>query len=210
MIYGLYPTTEGAYNLYFEELDGDYDKVDMVDKSTDRSTTRITSTHAFRVGREIETEYLPTRLRPKKRKGKLPDLAVHRMGQICSQRFRDVIEALEPGVHQFVPVQIVWKDKSVDERPYYWFVPCTRIWALDPEESNPPLGENGWYLGYAMMGEPRPGPIQPAFRKDRVKNHHLFVDGGIQGRFYISERLKAALEDAKLVGVGFSDPLPLI
>ncbi len=210
MIYNLFPTTDGAYNLYFEELNGDYDKVDMVDKSPDRTPARISEVDAFRAGREIETEYLPTKLRPKKRKGKLPDLAIHRMGQICSQRFRDVIEALEPGVHQFVPVQIVWKDKSVDERPYYWFVPRTRIWALDHEESNPPLREDGWYLGYAMMGEPRPGAIQPVFRKDGVKDHHIFVEGGITGHFYASERLKQAVEDAKLTGVGFSDPLPLI
>lgn len=210
MIYNLYPAPVGAYTLHFEELDRDYDKVDMVDKSPDRSTTRITQTYAFRAGRRIETEHLPTKLRPKRRRGKLPDYANHRIAQICSERFRDVIEAHDPGGHQFEPVQIVWKNGTVDERPYYWFVPCTRLWSLHPTLSNPPLREDGWYLGYAHMGEPRPGPIEPVFQQEFVQDHDVFVEAGITGGFYMSERLKSAFEAAKLPGVGIGDPLQLV
>lgn len=57
------------------------------------------------------------KMRPKNRKGNLPDYAVYRIALVCSERFREVIEAHDPGVHQFEPVQIIWKDGTVDERP---------------------------------------------------------------------------------------------
>lgn len=89
----------------------------MVDKSPDRSATRIMKMDAFWSGRRIETEHLSKKMRPKNRKGNLPDYAVYRIAQVCSERFREVIEAHDPGVHQFEPVQIIWKDGTVDERP---------------------------------------------------------------------------------------------
>ena len=209
MIYNLFTQTVGAYTLHFDNLDGDISKVNMVDKSPDRNNNTIYNTYAFRCGRRIDTEYLPTKIRPK-RKSKIPDFVAHARAQICSEAFREVIEAYDPGVHQFEPVQIVRKDGSVEEGTYYWFIPCTRLWSLDPELSNPPLSEYGRYLGYARMGNPRPGPIEPVFRKAVVKDHDVFAEAGLLGYFYMSERLKTALLDAKLTGVGVGDALPLV
>ena len=72
----------------------------------------------FRSGNRLQTEHIPTQIRPKRKKGTLPDYAGHALAQVCSPAFRDVVDAHDPGLHQFVPVEIVWKDGSVPSTSY--------------------------------------------------------------------------------------------
>jgi hypothetical protein len=43
-----------------------------------------------------------------------------------NQKFRDVIEGLEPGKQQFEPIEVVWKDGS-HAGDYYWFFPLLSV-----------------------------------------------------------------------------------
>lgn len=132
------------------------------------------------------------------------------MAQVCSQTFCDIVEKHDPGVHQFESVQITWKDRSAYDTPYHWFIPGVRLSSLDPEESNPALSEHGHYSGFAKTGDIRPGPIQPVFRASVVKDHNVFCDTATPGRMFVSARLKTAIENAGLTGVGFPSAWPLI
>jgi hypothetical protein len=60
-------------------------------------------------GRRVKTEGLPTKVQWWDRRP-VPDFEIiHSPTMIVSQRFRDVVEAVEPGVHQFEPVEYVTK-----------------------------------------------------------------------------------------------------
>ena len=210
MIYTLAPKQVGPYTLHFEDLDGDTDKVQLVKDHPQYGRGGIMKTHYFRSGKHLKTDHLPTKISPKARKGKLPDYAIHGMAQVCSQAFRDIVEAHDPGIHQLEPAQIVWKDGTVEPEPYYWLIPGARLWSVDPDESNPALTELGHFVGFGSKAVPRPGPVQPVFRKEYVGDHDLFCDDAIAGGMFISERLKNALIAAEMIGVGFPNAWPLI
>lgn len=55
---------------------------------------------------------------------------------LVSPRFRDLVEKFEPGVHQFLPVDM-FNSKTAAEPfdRYYWFVACNAIDSLDPEQT---------------------------------------------------------------------------
>lgn len=51
---------------------------------------------------------------------------------LVSGRFRDLVERFEPGVHQFLPVNMVHKKGEAPFDTFYWFVCCQLIDSLDP------------------------------------------------------------------------------
>ena len=51
---------------------------------------------------------------------------------LVSDRFRQVVEKLEPGVHLFAPVELVWEDGS-HAASFFWFYPCSRVDGIDRE-----------------------------------------------------------------------------
>ncbi|TJV04208.1 MAG: DUF1629 domain-containing protein, partial [Mesorhizobium sp.] len=61
------------------------------------------------------------------------DLMMHN-SFFVSGKFREVVEKLEPGLHQFVPVELLWKDGS-HAASYFWFYPCNRIDGMDREQT---------------------------------------------------------------------------
>ena len=210
MIYNLYPETVGAYTLHFDDLNGDVKKVKPEEDLPEFGPDCIMRAHYFRSGKRLQTEHIPTQIRPKRRKGRLPDYAGHALAQVCSQAFRDVVEQHDPGLHQFVPVEIVWKDGSVYEVPYYWLIPGVRLKSLHPTLSNPPLDKHRHYDGFTSFGKPGPGPVQPVFQAEIVKDHDFFCEYGLTGYLYASEKLKDALTTANLTGVGFGAGGPLV
>lgn len=116
--------------MYFEELDGDTNFVELVD-STQNEGRRITAGRV-NAGRPLKPDHIPTKLERKPcRLEELPLLDVERFGGanlLVSQAFKDLLEELEPDVHQFWPMEIYIKVKMVGLR--YWFIPCHRIAAL--------------------------------------------------------------------------------
>lgn len=209
-IYNIFPKAVGAYNLYFDVLDGDLKKVEIIDKTIDIGVNPPMRAMTFRCGRRVYTEFLPKRVRPKKKKGKLPDYCGFSLTQICSQRFKDIVETLEPAVHQFEPVLIVWGDGTEDERPYYWFVPCVRVHSLDPETTYPPLNKWGSVCVAKEDGASYPRPFRYVFRSSILKDHQIFVEAAREGHFFCTESLKASVEAASITGVGFGEAHKLI
>lgn len=55
---------------------------------------------------------------------------------LVSQKFKDVVEALEPGIHQFFPVKAYWPGKKPVEDKFYWFHICTALDSVSEEASN--------------------------------------------------------------------------
>ena len=197
-VYSLMPEPLGYYNLYFEQIDGDTRQVECADQSGDPflPNRRPNRTDAFRWGRAVETEHLPTKLRPKSAQKRMPDYVTVGMGQIASAAFRDVAGALESGVHQFEPVTIVNKRGEVLAE-MYWFVPCNRLDTLAPDLLDPPLDDLGLYTGNSNTR-------RCVFDAAKVGDAHVWIDARmIGGYLFASQGFKDAAERAGLKGVKF-------
>lgn len=54
-------------------------------------------------------------------------------GITVSERLKDAIEAIEPGIHQFVPVELLHRDGAPYGKPLWYFTICTLIDAISPQ-----------------------------------------------------------------------------
>jgi Protein of unknown function (DUF1629) len=99
----------------------------------------------------------PLRDRLKSKEGKLVDIIGSSFNTYAiSQRVIDIIESIEPDVHQYLPYELIQKDGSVHPDKRWLLNVCTRIEALDYERSNV----------IALRDMPR-------FYHDRNTGHHL-------------------------------------
>ena len=200
-----------AYDLV--PLDGDLQKVKPLDLSIDIGLWPIQRTSYFRCGRRIGTENLPTKLRAKYDRGggnaqrsgiTLSDYIGVQHSQIVSERFRTLVEMHDPGRHQFEPVSLVWSKAETMPQTYYWFIPATRLFAMDPEKTHPPLDKNSQMF-------PAVGPVadwKPVYQQSVVSGHSLFVAAELHG-IHITSRFKDALEAAGLTGYRIFGPFAL-
>lgn len=110
---------------------------------------------------------------------------------VVSKKFRDLIEDLEPDVHNFIPVQIVRPDGSQVEGPFYYMNVLQRAYTIDIEKS--PRGRwrdhNGDFIASIQMMPHLPDP-DVIYRADKVGNKHLWQEGyaekrGSGSRFYL-------------------------
>jgi hypothetical protein len=96
-------------------------------------------------------------------------------GISVSQRFKDAVEAIEPGAHQFFPVELLHKDGTPYGEPLYYWNITSAIDAIRPD-----LG------GVHKMGDPnRPGTHSWVITSgvDRHARKQLAVDAAtIAGR----------------------------
>jgi hypothetical protein len=125
MVHGLYvvPTTD--HYIGSDALDGDFDKVKVIDKTPDGGAL----VGGFQSGRPVHSEFFPTKMRWLGGKVKIPDFTGGRCTAI-SERTKAIIERFEPNKHQFVPVDYYYGDSDIKERRYF-FVCCNRIDSLD-------------------------------------------------------------------------------
>lgn len=131
---------EDSSSWGFEWVDGDSRKVELVDPSDDGCVESWPP--AF--GRALRADFIPTQIRPTLNRRHFPDY-FNLNGRWVSEAFRSVIEAFEPGVHQFFPVDVVNKRGGVLAKRYL-FVVCNRIDSLDHEKT-----ERLWWSMEALM-----------------------------------------------------------
>ena len=66
----------------------------------------------------------------------LPDVPIGGGGiSVVSERFRDLVERFEPGVHQFIPVDMYKAKADQPIARYYWFVVCKLIDSNHPDHT---------------------------------------------------------------------------
>jgi hypothetical protein len=137
--------------------------------------------------------------------GAAPSDVDHCEGSIMvSERFREIVERFEAGLHQFFPVSLVGTHKSVVATRYL-IIPnvalrCFSRLSIGYE----PLGwEKHWgdHIWHVQGSARSPRLI---FEDRAVKGHHLWVpiDYTIRG-FFVSSELKRALLDADLSNMKF-------
>lgn len=66
--------------------------------------------------------YLTSATQVKAAKGQLPDVFTERTHHLCNQRFKDLLEELEPGIHFFTPITLKRKNGEEIDDHYMWTV----------------------------------------------------------------------------------------
>ncbi|HEX8571665.1 MAG TPA: DUF1629 domain-containing protein [Allosphingosinicella sp.] len=105
---------------------------------------------------------------------------------VVSPRFRDLVEQFEPGVHQFVPVEIYKSRDGESAAIYYWFIIGQRVCSVDEEHTT--------YIFKAFSDQPEDGywskrkrnrelqryedipGAQLFFSNSRTDGHHIWKD----------------------------------
>lgn len=125
-----------------EYLDGDISKLECKDMSQDGGTTFRSGYESALRGRRIKSDYVPTKI---EWRSKMPvsDYGTILGLSLVTDRFKDVVEQLEPNVHQFLPVEAVNRKKEHISHNWF-FVPCNRIDSVDEKHTTMVRYKGGW------------------------------------------------------------------
>lgn len=216
----------GGYGVSLTALDGDIKKVELLDKSVDIGKWEIEGPDIFQCGRHVVPTHLPTRLQfigiesPQPLADgsvKVPDYMPSHFGQVVSERFRDLVEKMDPGAHQFVPVTLEWPSGKVVEEQYFWLFSGNRLFPLDFMETKPkmrPYPEGPDWIYPHADGSPAalyssPSAYKdwhPVFRSEIIGACNVFCTGDFNNRIFISDDMKITLDESGFSGFYFRGP----
>ncbi len=191
MVYRIYPDFPDMTQYAPEFLDGDISKVVAVDLTRDE--VKVLPAFSRFSGRPVDTTYLPTKVNIGGPERWLMDISPNGLYSV-SEKFRNIVERLEPSVHQFVPVEFFWGDGSPAAKRYWFFV-CNRLDSVSREETTKEL-RNLWKAS-AKNGE-------FVFSRAQIGGHHIWQDKFMPAGYgpFISDVLYDALVDAGIEGLG--------
>ena len=143
----------------------------------------------------------PFRNKLKRKEGKLVDIIGTSFETYAiSQKVIDIIESIEPGVHQYLPYELIQKDGTAHPDKRWLLNVCTRAETLDYERSNviPRRGAEHFYMD-------RTNDHRLVVRKEAMKNRALWYEyrypfGSTSGNFLISDRFWDALNATGCTG----------
>lgn len=118
---------------------------------------------------------------------------------LVSEGFRNVVEELEPGVHQFSPVELLWEDGS-HAASFHWFYPCARVDGMDRVQTTHELDDK------AQLWVPKPGG-KYVVSLEQVAGHHIWFDPRLAAFNlpFVSDTFKRAMAEAGVTGIGYHE-----
>ena len=141
----------------------------------------------------------PFRDRLKRREGRLVDIiGTSFRTYAVSQRVIDIIESIEPGVHQYLPYDLICKDGSVHPDRRWLLNVCTRIQALDLSLSNVIALKSLLYYF-----DDKAGNQHLVVKKSAVEGRALWFEyryWSTAGQFLLTDRFWNALQEAGCAG----------
>lgn len=157
----------------------------------------------FQAARPVPPEIMPTSGFLDKPKKRLPDFISVFGTWIVTATFRDLVETLEPGRHQFFPFTLRSKKRNgeIVEKFKFLFNEVNRVEALVPEESDltwESIPSGGKILRYTK----RPDPVL-AMRKTLIAGKHIWRDPRKMSEMFFSSELGDAVQAAGLKGLEF-------
>ncbi|CAN7688464.1 imm11 family protein [Mesorhizobium sp. LjRoot246] len=208
-VYTIFDDTGEDYSPGFALLDGDMKKVLPIGFEFHPVTNRAKLSDGtsvkkkeFYQGVRVDPTHLPTKVIMKGRKRELTDLQRAHNIFLVSDSFRQVVEGLEPGIHLFKPVELVWEDGS-HAASYFWFYPCVRLDGMDRKHTTHELTDVGLWIN-------KPGG-QYVVNLEQVAGHHVWIDPRMNSFDlpFVSGAFKRAMADAGVRGIGYHE-LPTI
>ncbi len=158
--------------------------------------TRVKATDAYQ-GVPVEMSGLPKQVRFEGRKRELVDLQKEAGHFLVSTKMRDAIEALEPGIHQFQPVALTWKD-GAHAADYFWFNVCNRVDGMNKEQKTHPFNEQ---VGKWSFVEGRKYIVS----LQQTAGKHIWIDSRVpNSSVFVSADFMGAMAAAGVTGIGYS------
>ena len=124
-------------------------------------------------GEKISKKRLPTRARQLSSHKQLPHFFGVDTSPAVSETFKNIVEGLEPDVHQFFPFEVIGKAGKLLDRPFFQINVLSKIDAIIPEKSNV-YWSLATTLGTYVLRQGS-GPIQLTLRRDMIAGHHLWL-----------------------------------
>lgn len=151
----------------------------------------------------IAVDLLPKRFVLLKHYQSLADLINLGAGIAVTAQLRDLIEKLEPGRHQFWPVEIIQRSEEAHPSAYFMLRVLSRLDAFDKDKSDPTCWEKSVRI-LKIAAPKKEHAYGIALSRRVIANQHIwrgFVspESGISGfDFYVSDTLKAVIDAAGL------------
>lgn len=194
--------------------EGVWDKVEYLHPDSVDKIARARRRSLMSYGYPVVPETAPKAVLWKSKTKLPPDYAFgNNEIMLVSVRFRDLVERFEPGIHQFLPVEMYFSKK--DEKPFdtfYWFVCCQLIDSLDPEHTTIPWDgeyearrEDGRRWGSWQIDAEAQPPQKAVFSLKAIGDRHLWRDPYFgRGTVNCSNAFGDAVKFTKLNGFALS------
>ena len=141
---------------------------------------------------------VPTRARLTSDHKELPDFIKMKGCWAVSEKFKDLVEGLEPHVHQFFPVQLTVDASVKSSGKYFLLNICQKVDAVIPERSNVSLVLNE-ATGNILI-HPGAGPPKWTLDKSLIKEWHLWRgDRQLRNKVFFSDKLMDGVHREGLV-----------
>jgi hypothetical protein len=149
-------------------------------------------------GRRVKPESLPKVIRWKSSRALLDYETA--FVKTVSNRFRALIEEIEPGVHQFEPITFIAKDRSPLAERWFWQI-CNRLDTVHPERTDMVMGNFIWRPNDDIPKSERVGVV---FDIAKLGSAKFWYDKHLSGGPYLSDDAKVLIESAGMTGVHFT------
>ncbi|WP_333815045.1 imm11 family protein [Tabrizicola sp.] len=175
--------------------DGDLRKTEYVDRTKDVLSVGFDFPAGDkRLGRALKPNNIPTKFRWGGSAERMPDLMLSHSVMLASDKVKDIIEGLEPGVHQFFPLE-TWAKGNTPARRMYLMNICNRLDSVDRKKTTKPMrDQHSWRNG-------KPGEL--VFSLAQIGGHKLWHDKHIFDNMYFIDDVKNAFEAASVSGVKY-------
>ena len=195
MVYGLNVKPEHGYYVGVDALDGDISRIEVIDQTPDGGLPFIPIVQpAHTMGRAVKPQFVPTKMRwDDRQRHPMPDFDNGLILNV-STRAREVIESLEPGVHQFLPVEFFDADKKHLESRWFLIV-CNRIDGVDRNQSRMKLA-NG--VMWTSVDIPDPKLV---FSEKQTRGVHLWCDKHLKHGPFTSDEFADLVKQKSLTGL---------
>ncbi|QDG76858.1 DUF1629 domain-containing protein [Labrenzia sp. PHM005] len=173
-------------------LDGNPRKIEYIDTTPEKGDNPLFEPGDLYSGRAVKGDHVPTRIEWSNKKH--PPYDVFRLEGliVVSDTVKDIIEELEPDVHQFFPIAVVYKDGSL-ARQMYFFNICNRLDTMDRERATVTFDRVFW----------RPETGDFAFSKAAIGARHAWKDKHLSYGLFLSDAAKTRMEQSGVTGITF-------
>jgi len=210
-VYSIYWDQPDYYTSSLKLLDGDFKQVyptgfEFNPNSTDPAAAgnllqQEDRTFVMRIksyqGLPVDLTHVPTRIQYQGKRSEIVDLMMTANWFFMTEKLKTIIEELEPGVHQFKPVELV-DAKGAHLADYFWFVPCNRVDSMDREHTT--------HEFYEERKWKHENGKKYVVSLKQTASYHLWIDPRLSsGSVFISQTLHDALVAADLKGIGFGE-----
>lgn len=165
-----------------EYLDGDIFKVTLLNNVPLGEVGPMPGQESLLWGAEVDPKHMPTKMYRGGGRKRLTDASDTLYGpRIISSKTKDLIEEIEPDVHQFFPLALF--DKSKKHIADYWaWVVCNRVDGVDREHTNYFLiGGRLWFSNYRDEDGNKVKVENPrmVFNLAQIGDRHFWRDSGL-------------------------------